>query len=74
MRVYFISLFNLFHSQELRLMAGIGIDFGLQESGSKSGYRNRDRNWVTGIGIEIGLKELRSKLVTKIVRSKLRSN
>ena len=34
-------------------MAGIGIEVGLQESGSKFGYRNRDRNWVTGIGIEV---------------------
>ena len=62
MRVYFISLFNLFLLQELRLMAGIGIEVGLQESGSKFGYRNRDRSLVTGIGIEIGLQELGSKL------------
>ena len=74
MRVYFISLFNLFLLQELRLTAGIGIEVGLQESGSKFGYRNRDRNWVTGIGIEVGLQELKSKLATKLVRSKLRSN
>ena len=52
----------------------IGIEVWLQESGSKLGYRNRDRNWVTGIGIEIGLQELGSQLVTKLVRSKLRSN
>ena len=74
MRVYFISLLNLFLLQELRLLAGIRIEVWLQESGSKPGYRNWDRNWITGIGIEIGLQELRSKLVTKLVRSKLRSN
>ena len=62
MRVYFISLFNLFILQELRLMAGIGIEVGLQESRSKFGYRNRDRSLVTGIGIEIELQELGSKL------------
>ena len=55
-------------------MAGIGIEVGLKESGSKFGYRNRYRSLVTGIGIEIGLQELGSKLVTKLVRSKLRSN
>ena len=47
-------------------MAEIGIEIGLQELGSKFGYRNRDRNWLTGIGIEVGLQELRSKLVTGI--------
>ena len=65
MRVYFISLFNLLTLQELRLMAGIGIEVGLQELRSKL---------VTGIGIdvglgngiEVGLQELRSKLVTGI--------
>ena len=66
MRVYSRSLFNLFTLQELRLMAGIGIEVGLQELGSKFGYRNRDRNWVTGTGNEDGLQELRSKLVTGI--------
>ena len=69
-----MSLFNLFLLQELRLMAGIGIEVGFEESGSKFGYRNRDRNWATGIGIEVGLQELRSKMETKLVRSKLRSN
>ena len=43
-------------------MAGIGIEVGLQESGSKFGYRNRERSLVTGIGIEFGLQELGSKL------------
>ena len=47
-------------------MSGIGIEVGLQELGSKFGYRKRDRNWVTGIGIEVGLQEFRSKLVTGI--------
>ena len=69
MRVYFISFFSLFLLQELRLMAGIGIEAWLQESGSILGYRNWARNWITGIGIEIGLQELGSKLVTKLVRS-----
>ena len=55
-------------------MAGTGIEVGFQESGSKFGYRNRDRKLVTGTGIEVGLQKLRSKLVTKLVRSKLRSN
>ena len=55
-------------------MAGIGIEVGLQEPGSKFGYRNRDRILVRGIGIEIGLQELGSKLVSKLVRSKLRLN
>ena len=40
-------------------MAGIGIEGGLQELGSKFGYRNQDRNWVTGIGVEVGLQEIR---------------
>ena len=35
-------------------MAGIGIKVGLHESGSKLGYRNRDRSLVTGIEIEVG--------------------
>ena len=43
-------------------MAVIGIEVGLQESGSKFGYRNRDRSLVTGIGIEIGLQKLGLKL------------
>ena len=43
-------------------MAGIGIEVGLQESGSKFGYRNRGRSLVTGIGIKIGLQEVGSKL------------
>ena len=43
-------------------MAGIGIEVGLQESGSKFGYRNRDRSLVIGVGIELGLQELGSKL------------
>ena len=60
MRVYFISLFNLFTLQELRLMAGIGIEVWLQESGSKLGYKSWDRSLVTGIGIEVGLQEVRS--------------
>ena len=55
-------------------MAGIGIEVELQEPGSNLGYRNRDRNWVAGIGIGIGLQELGSKLVSKLVRSKLRLN
>ena len=54
MRVYFISLFNLFTLQELRFVGGIGIEIGLQELGLKFGYRNRDRSWVTGIEIEVG--------------------
>ena len=54
MRVCFISLFNLFLLQELRLMAGIGIKVWLQEPGSKLGYRNWDRSWVTGIEMEVG--------------------
>ena len=53
---------QIVHLQELRLMAGIGIDVGLQEFGSQFGYRNRDRNWVTGMGIEVGSQELRLKL------------
>ena len=43
-------------------MAGIGIEVGLQELGSKFGYRNRDRSWVTGIWIEVGLQESGLKL------------
>ena len=43
-------------------MAVIRIEVGLQESGSKFGYKNRDRSLVTGIGIEIGLQELGLKL------------
>ena len=62
MQFYFISLFNLFTLQELRLMAGIGIEIELQELGTKFGYKNRDRNWVTGIGIEVWLQESGSKL------------
>ena len=46
------------------LVTGIGIEIGLQESGSKLGYSNWDRSMVTGIGFEVGLQELRSKLVT----------
>ena len=42
------------------MMTGIGIEVGLQESGLKFGYRNRDRRLVTEIGIEIGLQELGS--------------
>ena len=34
------------------LITGIGIEIGLQELGSKFGYRNRDRSWVTGSEIE----------------------
>ena len=52
----------MFLLQELRLMAGDGFEVGLQKSGSKFGYRNRDQSLVTGIGIEIGLQELGSKL------------
>ena len=66
MRVYVISLFNLFLLQVLILMAGIMIEVALQESGSKFSYRNPDRSLVTGIGIEIGLQEMGSKLVTKL--------
>ena len=44
----------MFLLRELRLMAGIGIEVGLQESGSKFGYKNRDRSWFTRIGIEVG--------------------
>ena len=62
MRVYVISLFNLFLLQELRLMAGTGIELALRESGSKFSYRNRDRSLVTGIGIKVGLQEMGSKL------------
>ena len=47
-------------------MAGIGIEIGLQELGSKFCYRNRDRNWLTGIGFEVELQELRSKMVAGI--------
>ena len=47
-------------------MAGTVIEVGLQELGSKFGYRNRDRNWVTRIGVEVGLQEIRSKLVPGI--------
>ena len=47
-------------------MAGIGIEGGLQELGSKFGYRNWDQNWVTAIGVEVGLQEIRSKLVPGI--------
>ena len=54
MQFYFISLFNLFTLQELRLMAGIGIEIELQELGTKLSL-------VTRIGIEIGLQELGSK-------------
>ena len=54
MRVYFVNLFNLFLLQELRLMAGIGIEVWLQEPGSKLDYRNWHRSWVTGIEIEVG--------------------
>ena len=39
--------------QDLRLMAGFGIELG---------YRNRDRSLVTGIGIEAWLQESGSKL------------
>ena len=35
-------------------MAGVGIGVWLQEPGSKLGYRNWDRSWVTGIEIEVG--------------------
>ena len=35
-------------------MAGTGIEVLLQKPGSKLGYRNWDRNWVTGIEIEVG--------------------
>ena len=66
MRVYLISLFNLFTLQELRLGSGIRIEFGIQELRSKFVCRNWDRNWATGNGMEIGLQELRSKLLTVI--------
>ena len=48
------------------MIAGTGIEVGLQELGSKFGYSNRDGNWVTGIGVEVGLQEIRSKLVPGI--------
>ena len=58
-------------------MAGIGIELGLHELGSKFGYRNWDRNWVTGTGIEVWLQEsevglgIGSEVVLQELRSKL---
>ena len=48
MRVYFISLFNLFALQELRLMAGIGIEVGLG-IGIELGLQELRSKLVTGI-------------------------
>ena len=56
----------MFFLQELRMMARIEIEVGLQELESKFGYRNRDRSLVTGIGIKLGYRNWDRNWVTGI--------